>query len=380
MFNDVFLKVLANKFAFFLAGFSVAVWAVMIPFVKTNFNLDEEQLGLLLLCLGCGSLIAMPFCSRIACALGIKRTIYICTYNLAAMLLVIALIDNLYLTIVSLIVIGASSITLEVSANINGGLLETRYNKHIMSALHAFYSIGSFCGALLCSSLLSIGFNLQVSVIVCVVTLLICLLLLCKELLTHFKNETDNSVKTHIHIAVVFIGTLCFIMFLVEGSMLDWSAVFLHQEKNVDLDNAGYGFVAFNSCMIIGRLTGDSIVKALGRALVLLVGSLIIFIGFVIMYIGDNYILCLIGFAIVGLGASNIVPQLISYAASKPYMPINQTMSLVNSIGYLGILSGPAIIGFISQRISVGNTFILLSIFVVFVGFASFILMRKKHD
>lgn len=381
MQKSIFLQVLSNRMAFFLAGFAPAVWAVMIPYVKDKFFLDESKLGMLLLCLGIGSVLAMPVCGYFGNRFGVKKVIYLCACILAIMLLAIAFSPNIYFVIFALLCLGFGLLVLEVNANLNGGALETIHNIHIMSGLHAFYSIGAFCGAFFCSTLLGLNLSLTFSVVLSVIVLVLALFIFCKHLLVRYDDEkTETSQhRIKIHPVILLIGCLCFVMYLVEGSMLDWSAVFLYQEKSFAIENAGYGFVAFNSSMIVGRLFGDKIVSFLGRSYTLLIGALIIFAGFLILFLSKDSPFLLLGFAVIGIGASNIVPQLISYAAIRKEMPMHQSMTVINAIGYLGILSGPAIIGFISSGIGLSSTFMILSFFVIMVGIISFLLLKTKY-
>ncbi|VTR28834.1 Inner membrane protein ybjJ [Serratia fonticola] len=148
---------------------------------------------------------------------------------------------------------------------------------------------------------------------------------------------------------VMFIGLLCFIMFLAEGSMLDWSALYLTTMRGMDHNQAGLGYALFSIAMTIGRLNGDRVVNAMGRYQVLLLGSLCAAIGLALAITIDSAIASLIGFMLVGVGASNVVPILFSAAGNQRVMPANLAIASVTTVGYAGILAGPAVIGLIAQ-------------------------------
>ncbi len=148
---------------------------------------------------------------------------------------------------------------------------------------------------------------------------------------------------------VMFIGILCFIMFLAEGSMLDWSALFLTTLRGVEHSQAGLGYALFSITMTLGRLNGDRVVNSLGRYRVLLLGSLCAAFGLGLAIAFNHATVSLAGFMLVGLGASNVVPILFSAAGNQRDMPANLAIASVTTVGYAGILAGPALIGFIAQ-------------------------------
>lgn len=147
----------------------------------------------------------------------------------------------------------------------------------------------------------------------------------------------------------MFIGILCFIMFLAEGSMLDWSALFLTTLRGVEHSQAGLGYALFSITMTLGRLNGDRVVNSLGRYRVLLLGSLCAAVGLSLAIAFNHATVSLVGFMLVGLGASNVVPILFSAAGNQRDMPANLAIASVTTVGYAGILAGPALIGFIAQ-------------------------------
>lgn len=179
--------------------------------------------------------------------------------------------------------------------------------------------------------------------------MIILLLTANKNLLQGSGEPHDGSLFVLPRGWVMFIGFLCFVMFLAEGSMLDWSAVFLTTLRGMDPSQAGMGYAVFAIAMTLGRLNGDRIVNGLGRYKVLLGGSLCAAVGIIIAISIDSPIAALIGFMLVGLGASNVVPILFTAAGNQTVMPANLAVASITTIGYAGILAGPAAIGFVAQ-------------------------------
>jgi MFS family permease len=148
---------------------------------------------------------------------------------------------------------------------------------------------------------------------------------------------------------VIFIGALCFVSFLAEGAMLDWSAVFLTTRRAFDPAYAGLGYAVFAAAMTLGRLTGDRVVQALGARAVLTLGGLCASLGLALAVLAPWQGAGLGGFALVGIGASNIVPVLYSALGRQSKVPLGAAVAAVTVLGYLGILCGPALIGFAAQ-------------------------------
>jgi predicted MFS family arabinose efflux permease len=167
---------------------------------------------------------------------------------------------------------------------------------------------------------------------------------------------------------VLFIGILCFIVFLSEGSMLDWSAVFLTSRRGMDPAQAGIGYAAFAVAMTAGRLSGDRVVQALGGGKIILWGGLCAAAGFLLAVLTPGVPGTLAGFTLVGLGASNIVPVLFTAAGAQKAMPVGLAVSAITTIGYAGILAGPAFIGFIARMSSLELSFALIAALLLAVS------------
>ncbi len=147
---------------------------------------------------------------------------------------------------------------------------------------------------------------------------------------------------------LVLIGALCFVSFLAEGVVLDWSAVFLRFSRDADGAAAGLGYAAFSLTMTFGRLTGDAVVQRFRPVPVLLAGSALAAAGFLLAACVLPVPLVLLGFALVGLGAANIVPLLFAAAGRIPGMSPGPAMSAAATPGYAGLLAGPALVGLLA--------------------------------
>lgn len=327
----------------------MAAWAPLVPFAKLRLNLDDGSLGLLLLCIGAGSLLAMPLTGLLTGKLGCRRVILLAGLALCVDLPLLVLMDSTPGMGLALLLFGAAIGMIDVAMNIQAVIVERASGRAMMSGFHGFFSIGGIAGAGGVSLLMWLGLSPLSAVLTTVLAIALLLALAQKNLLRDSDAQDDGPLFVLPRGWVMFLGTLCFIMFLAEGSMLDWSALFLTTLRGVEHSQAGLGYALFSIAMTIGRLNGDRVVNALGRYKILLLGSLCAALGLTLAVACDNAVIALLGFMLVGLGASNVVPILFSAAGNQRDMPANLAIASVTTLGYAGILAGPALIGFIAQ-------------------------------
>lgn len=341
---------IATRLAFFVAGLGMAAWAPLVPFAKARIGLDDGSLGLLLLCIGAGSMLAMPLTGFLTGKLGCRPVILLAGLALCIDLPLLVLMNSIGGMAVALLLFGAAIGMIDVAMNVQAVIVERASGKAMMSGFHGFFSVGGIAGAGGVSILLWLGLSPLLATLATVLVVFALLALASRNLLRESgASEGGGPMFVLPRGWVMFIGILCFIMFLAEGSMLDWSALFLTTLRGVEHSQAGLGYALFSITMTIGRLNGDRVVNALGRYRVLLLGSLCAAIGLSLAIVFNHATVSLIGFMLVGLGASNVVPILFSAAGNQHDMPANLAIASVTTVGYAGILAGPALIGFIAQ-------------------------------
>jgi len=375
----------ANRVAFMVIGVLEAAWAPLVPYVKRAFVIDEGTLGLLMLCSGLGSICTLPLSGFFVNRYGAKKVIYVSGLLMAFALFTISMLINVWLTGVMLVIFGGCTITIDVAANVNGIAIERKTGKHLMSSFHGGYSLGTLIGAGTMSVLFTLGLIPKWAVVICMFVTIIALIFGCRDLLPKDELEADTPIekpregKLYISPMVVVVGLLCFIMYASEGAVMGWSAIFVSQERGIDMSMAGFFYTAFAISMTFVRLCGDKIVDRFGQRAVISGGALLIAIGFMIVVLIESAIASVVGFAIIGCGAANVVPQLVSFAAHIKGMAVHNIISFINALGYSGILLGPVIIGFIGKRYGLHVSFIGIAVFALIVAIISYITLRIKH-
>ena len=349
---------LSTRLAFLAAGLAMSAWAPLVPFAKQRLGLGEADLGLLLLCLGAGSLMAMPVTGMLASRFGCRPVVLASGAFVCLVLPGLAFAPTPLLLGATLFAFGAALGTLDVAMNVQAVIVERESGGALMSGFHGLFSVGGFIGAGLMALMLWAGLTPVAASVA--ISLLVALSLLAGA--PHLLREPDageghGSMFVVPHGAVIFIGVLCFLCFLAEGAILDWSALLLTYEQGMDATRAGLGYAAFAAAMTVGRLTGDRVVSRLGGKRVLLLGGLCGAAGFFVAVLAPSAPLALVGFLLVGLGASNVVPILFTAAGNQSAMPAGLAIGAITTIGYAGILAGPAIIGFVAHAVSLNLAF-----------------------
>lgn len=370
---------MATRAIFLAVGFAMAAWAPLVPFAKARLGVGEGTLGLLLLCLGLGSIIAMPVTGILASRFGCRKVISIAATVVAATLPVLAFADSVPLLAVALALFGASIGTVDVAMNIQAVMVEKDSGRSMMSGFHGLFSLGGILGAGGISVMLGMGLEPLTATLVGAGVLLLLLLGAFGGLLPYGNREASATpLFVMPRGTVILLGLLCFIVFLAEGAVLDWGAVFLISAQAMEPSQAGIGYMMFAVAMTIGRLTGDRIVDALGGTRVLLFGGLATAAGFVLAVLAPSAYLAVGGFALVGLGASNMVPVLFTAAGKQREMPASLAVSAITTLGYAGILVGPAAIGPLAQATTLGTAFIALAAALLVAALVSPIVGRPR--
>lgn len=359
----------ATRSSFLIAGSAMAAWAPLVPVAKARIGVDDGTLGLLLLCLGLGSIVTMPMVGILASRFGCRAVIVASTLALALVLPMLAVADTLPGMAISLALFGASVGAVDVAINIQAVMVEKDSGRNMMSGFHGLFSVGGIVGAGGMSLLLGAGVSPLTATLMFSALLLGLLAQSFRGLLPYGNQETGDAPLFTIPRGIVaFIGLLCFLVFLGEGAVLDWSALFLIGAHLVDPTQAGFGYTMFAIAMTVGRLTGDWIVKTLGGMKVVVGGGTLAALGFLLTVLAPNQPLAFAGFLLVGLGASNIVPVLFTAAGKQTQMPPSHAIAAITTMGYAGILMGPAAIGFVAHHYSLGVAFVLVAGGMAFVA------------
>jgi predicted MFS family arabinose efflux permease len=351
----------------------------MVPFAKARLALDEAQLGLVLLCLGLGSALTMPFAGWVNHRHGSRALVPVASALVCAAVPLLALAPSKIMLGVALAFFGAALGVLDVSMNAQAVDVERLAGRPLMSGFHALYSVGGLVAPAAMSVLLGAGLSLSACAAVIAALLVAIVATQARHLLAPAGDRpATRSMFTWPSKITVLLGLGCLVLFLAEGAMLDWGAVLLRSERGVALSSAGLGYAAFSVAMSIGRLLGDRVTAALGPTRIVRYGSLIAAAGFVLASALPWAASSMAGFVLVGIGASNVVPVLFSAAGRIPGTAPGVALATITTFGYTGVLSGPAAIGAVAHAIGLPLALGAVAVLLVLVSTSASIVRRDR--
>jgi len=361
---------MSTRSAFFIAGFGMGAWAPLVPYAQHRLNLDAASLGMLLLCLGSGSLLTMLFSGKLAGRFGCRAMIIAGAIMLCMSLPLLAIVSSMPLMILSLLIFGAGVGLADVTVNIQGALVEQHSDVPLMSGFHGLFSVGGIVGSACGSLVLSAGLSPLTTALCADAVIILILLYSGKHLLPFASHDEDQKSPFKPKLTLILMAAMCMVCFLAEGSMLDWSGVWLSSERGLGIEHAGWGYASFGLAMAIMRLSGDRIVNLLGRKKLLCLSGFFAMSGFATAVFVPGWEASLAGFVLIGIGAANVAPVLTTLAGMQKSMPPNMSVAFVSTVGYLGILMGPALLGFIAHAFSLPVAFLCVSaaLLLVMIG------------
>ena len=367
-------EVHAARAFFFIGGFGTATWAPLVPLLRERLMVGDDVLGMLLLCIGVGSLLTMPLSGALAMRLGCRRVVMTASILFAAILLLVSCVDALSLAVPIVLIFGAVMGCIDVVVNIVAVLVEKGIGRRIMSGMHAFWSLGGFVGAGLYGVWVGLlGLTPFQSTAIAAGLILLLTAVYGRYLIPY--GGGGGALLALPRGIIVFVGMTAFIAFLSEGAVMDWGGVYLTTVRGMDLALAGTGYSVFSAAMLTMRFLGDRVVQRIGALPVAVGGALLAFGGILLVMFAPVDALLYVGFFAIGIGSANIVPVFFSLMGRQNVMPVSAAVSAVSTMGYLGILAGPAAIGFVSSLTTLQTAFAMLaalSILQAAIGFYVF--------
>ncbi|MDE7169901.1 MAG: MFS transporter [Mucispirillum sp.] len=363
--------VIGTYFGFASLGMAFGSWAMLVPFAKDRLHVNHSQLGFMLLAIALGAVVSMFFTGILSARFGCRPIITVSAAAMTAMLPVLASAESIHIMIAAMFILGSGMGMLDVALNIQGALSESGTNKHLMSGFHSMYSFGVFFGIIFMTIFFNMGLKpLQASIVTAMI-LLVIILLLIKTTLTA-GGDTPKKLFTKPSRILFVLGIVCFIAYVSEGVILDWSALFMIESRNVLPENAGYAFSLFYLTMGIFRLAGDRIAQRLSEKSIMTLSSVSAVAGILIMLFIPAKSMAFVGFAVAGGGLANIVPVTVSAAGKyRGNMPVNIAVSSVATVGYFGTLLGPVVMGIVSKAIGISAAFAGVAAIILIIAVLS---------
>ncbi|MGH6926182.1 MAG: MFS transporter [Propylenella sp.] len=339
----------ATAAIFLVNGTIVGTWAAHIPLVEARLSISHATLGIALLVMAAGALIAMPLTGS-----GIARfgSAALTRWSTLALFLAFPLpliAPAPALLMPALFLFGAANGVMDVSMNAHGVMVERRLERAIMSSLHGMWSLGGLAGAGFAALVLPLLPPLAEAL-----TMLaaggVGAIMALRFLLPSSDDGGNGKVSFAWPSRATFaLGALCFLCMASEGAVLDWSALHLKASLSLGPGLAATGFAAFSAAMAASRFGGDSLRARFGSVALVRWSALLAAAGMTLSLTVPSPLLAVAGFALVGLGLANLVPVFFGAAGRTPGKGAGSAIAAVATVGYSGFLLGPPVIGVIAD-------------------------------
>lgn len=350
----------------------IATWILYIPQVKQKLQLNDAQVGFALFCLALGLLFLIPLVPIISKKVGLGRSTFIGICIFSAAFIMPVFVNSYELLCASLFVVGMFSGLTDIAMNTLVSELEKTDEVNFMSAAHGFFSLGGVIGASVGILLMLFIENPVLHFSIMATMVVVTNLLLMSQ---YVKIKETEVVKTEKKLPIKALKPLFVLAFLAmivmgnEGAIEHWSSIYFKDIVEVKSKNLfGLGFTVFSIMMTIGRFFGDGISNKIGSSRIIVLGCSLAAVGYGFVLF-SHVILSAIGFGIVGLGLSVVVPELFRLAGRTEGIAASKAISFVSGAGFVGFLVGPIILGYISDSFSlyISFSFLLVLVFLATV-------------
>ncbi len=347
---------------FFSAGFCFSGWASRIPDIQQKLNLNEAGLGITLLSLPIGLVISLPVSGYLVSRYGSRRVAALSAVLYAFLLPFLGLAFAVWQLVIVLFLFGFAGNLLNISMNTQGVNVEGYYGRSVMASFHGVWSVAGFCGA-------AVGTLMRWLILspfyhFCIVAALIFLFVgLVYKYLTpeDLHSGTNTPIFARPDGILLKLGLIAFCCMVCEGTMFDWSGIYFARTVGAPQSLVTLGYVAFMIAMAGGRFAGDWLATKMGKKNMIRISGILIFSGMMLSVTLPYLIPATIGFLIIGMGVSSVVPIVYGVAGQSQKIASGVALAAVSTIGYMGFLFGPPVIGLTAQAFNLRWSFTLIA-------------------
>jgi fucose permease len=343
----------ATTGVFVVNGAAIGTWVAQIPWIQDRFDLSKSAMGLVIVGMSIAVILAFPIAGQAIVRHGSERIVWVGGIATALAVNLPVLAPAPILVALGLFVLGASSATQDVSMNSHGVKVEKDLGKPIMSSLHAGWAFGGMSGAGFAAACSALGLDPRVSAAIASALLLSLLYVSASRIGHGSAAEGDDAPSFALPSrGVVLLAILCLLVMVTEGAMADWGGLYLRQDLGASAALAALAYSFFTAGMTVGRVVGDWINHRIGAVALLRWGALLTGVPLGAMLLIGQPAVALVGLFLVGLGVANGVPLMFSAAGRQPDTPPGPGIAAVSSMGSLGFLAGPPVIGVLADAVS----------------------------
>lgn len=372
-------RYLAPAWVFASLNILFGTWVIYIPTIKENLGIDKSQLGIAIFFLSLGVFTVFPIAARIIDKIGVGKATWYAVILLCISAIFPLMSPNYYALMASLFVFGASCGFIDISMNTLVTELEKENQKQFMSASHGFFSLGGVLAGL-GSFLIAFLGNPVLHMIIAIVLVFTVNIFLYKNYI-HVKAVpvSRQSFSLKVFKPLLLLGLISFVSMGSEGAIIDWSGLYLKEVSMAPEALWGVGFLGFQVTMTLGRFLGDGISSRIGSVRMLVLGTVLAMIGYILVLTTNTYI-AILGFSLSGLGLSVMVPEIFRIGGKVNGVESSHGISFIAGTGYAGFLCAPPILGFLAESSSLKSSFIALFCCAILILYVTFLLNRKRAN
>lgn len=365
---------LAASFHFLADGMIFGTWAALIPFFKAKFGVSEATLSIVLLAIAAGAIVSMPITGSLVARHGSRRNLRYFAPGFGLSLLLLVLAPNFGLFIAAAFLFGALKGAFNVSVNTQAITVENKLRKPVIPSFHALWSFGGMLAAFAVGAAMKFSVP-PVAIVLGVLCLIGTLLIIFAPHLldgdAHPVSTNEKSPRFRLPGGMLLkIGIVTFMVLFAEGVMMDWSVVYARTVSGAEPWLAPIAYGIFAGCMATGRVFGGTLISRLGPSHLLRFGGVLCMIGLVLVTTIHHWPATFLGFALTGLGLSNLIPILFSAGGRAHEGGAGNGIAMVSMMGYFGFLVGPPVIGGVSHWAGLPGAFAIVVAFAAFIAFA----------
>lgn len=352
---------------FFLSGLCFSSWAARIPTIKTTLDINEAELGSLLLVMPVSQFVGIPLSGWLVSKYDSRWPLVFAFVFHALFLVMIGFSDSIFLLVIAIFFFAFFMRIFNIAINTQSITLQKKYNKKINGSFHGLWSLGGIAGVGFTTLMIAFGLNIHTHYIIIAIITLLSTFAAFPHLLTEDRSPTGNKLNFgKPDTQILLLGILIIFAAICEGGMFDWSGVYFKEVIGVEIFTAGY--LIFMTCMALSRFVSDAIVSKIGMKSTYMLSSLMMTFGMSLAVIFPNFWMAMIGFSLVGLGTAAIIPMTFLLAGtSEKYSP-GMALSIIATYAMVGILIGPVLIGYLAHAFNLRVSFLFLALsgFIIF--------------
>jgi len=364
---------IATSIFFFIAGLTYSSWACRIHDIKSFYTLNEAELGSVLFALPIGLMISLPISGWMVTRFTSRKVLIAAGLLFPIMLCMIGLTVHIWQLVIVLFLFGFLNNVFEIAMNTQAVGIEELYKRSIMASFHGLWSLAGFTGVAIGTLAIALKWPFWVHFTIVGILCWILVIYSWRYLLYQDGVSESQPLFAKPDSNILKLGFIAFASLITEGTMFDWSGVYFKTVVTVPEALTTMGSIAFMATMAGGRFAADRFVTRFGISRILQCSGIISTSGLLLAVMFPNIYTATIGFLMVGIGVSSVVPLVLALAGKSKTLSPGIAIAAVSTVGFLGFLIGPPMIGFIAQATSLRWSFLLIAV----LGFGTTLLASQ---